>query len=269
MLFEYTRKLDSQRLRDELDLKQRAVWNEQLKCSCPSCSEKRYKISRYCLYHRDRVSRIGHPTLTQPKGDAWEKLLSEGDKLIEGLSKAEREKLDVWIQAAGRRLKLPASLSLSPTKIEKGYTRKTKARIILSWLLNKRGHDWTVERIVRLCLAVELWVLRHDETSGPRDRARFAEHILGSRLTMAAHIRDRRERYQSRLVQNPSWANEPYRRVEETIQVVETASFAPSVMKAVGKIVRDIVSKEIGFGPIKDYLGNITNEQRETNNRPS
>jgi hypothetical protein len=146
------------------------------------------------------VSRGGHPTRRQPTGAEWKALIADGEASLADLSPSEATRLEALIAAAARKLTVPASEAIPARKVHPKMTRKTKARIVLAWLLYKRR--WSPVRIVRLCLCVERWVRQNVDDVSSQDRSAFACHILGARLIQHAHVRDTREVYRSRLERN-------------------------------------------------------------------
>src|SRR5215216_6457971 len=100
---EYRYKPTKARSRDRLSLKVRTAKNETHKCYHPGCKELRYSVSRFCRYHRDKVSRGGHPTMAQPTGAAWKTLLSDGEARLAQLDAATTKRLDTFIGIAARK----------------------------------------------------------------------------------------------------------------------------------------------------------------------
>ena len=192
------------------------------------------------------MSRVGHPSLRHPKGADWQTLISEGEAALSRLSDADAQRLAALSSAMAERMGIMSNEAIPARRVHPRMTQATRARIVLAWLIHKRG--WTGERLVRLCLSVRRWVEMKVDGQGRSDRLGFAAHILGARLIQHAHVRDVRSVTRTRVDANPSWANEPYRRVEEEVRQTDHASFGPSVSKALGLLILTTVDREVGLG---------------------
>ncbi len=225
--------------------------NEKLPCSVPGCETKRSKISSFCQKHRDHNRRQGHPILSSPTPSELEAIIREGMKLLDWYRKRDN-KLDTWIDKIGKELSQPVSFVVRPWKIEKNLKRKSKAQIVLAWYEHKRCYD--IKSIVLLFLSVELWAYRMDNLCGPSIRHKLVDRAVGMKVKLLASIRQSRKVYSVRIEANPSWTNEPYKRIEEEKTVVEHGKLERSVNKMLGKMIRDAVYEHISPSVIKDYI---------------
>ena len=251
MELEYIERNETKRLIRARTIVERRADNEKLDCSVPGCGIKRKDISAYCTKHRDNLRQTGHPTLPAPKASELEDIMREGVKLLDWYRKKD-SKLDLWLDAIGKELYQPLSHRVTPWRIDERFKRKSKAKIILAWYQHERGYD--LKSLALLFLSVELWAYKLDQQCGPSIRHQYVNRTVGLKVKQLAKIKRTRKVHTVRIEANPSWANEPYKRIEEEKVVTEHGKIERSVNKMLGKLIRDAVYKHISSGIIREYV---------------
>ncbi|GLI94982.1 hypothetical protein [Methylocystis echinoides] len=183
-------------------------------------------------------------------------MLAEGDKMLSWLAeKHGRERVDAWLKSAARRISAPPSSAIPPRKVQKEMTQRSRAEVVLAWFLHKRAGE-PVD-IVKLYLAVELYTWRKDQVFGPRIRNGFTNRVVGQIVAGWAKVEQEREVYKVRIEEQPSWANERYRRYEEVVKVVDKYEPQKSIFKMLGKMVREILTEEGLMLSVKTYYEHL------------
>ncbi len=183
-------------------------------------------------------------------------MLAEGDRMLAWLSKEYGEgTVEAWIKAAARRVYASPSSAIPPRKVQKEMTQRSRAEVILAWFLHKRQGD--AIDIIKLYLAAELYTWRKDLIFGPRIRNGFTNRVVGLIVAGWADVRQEREVYKVRLEEQPSWANERYRRYEEVVKVVDKYLPQQSIYKMLGRMVREILSDEGLILSVKSYYEHL------------
>lgn len=251
-MIEYTIEADASRAKARQSIKEQSLRNETLKCSVPGCAAHRRGISDFCKTHQHFHQDRGHPLLRLPVGDERREMFAEGEKMLAWLAqKHGRERVEGWLRSAAKQISAPPSIVLPPRKIQKQMTQRTRASIILAWYLHKRQGDPLA--IIKLYLAAELYTRRNDQTFGPRVRKGFTNRIVGQIMAGWADVEQEREVWQVRLEKQPSWANDEYRRYEEVAKVVDKYKPQQSVHKMLGKMMREILGKQLLLSDVKEY----------------
>gem|GEM_PF-6161921 len=183
-------------------------------------------------------------------------MLAEGERMLDWLrEKHGAASVDSWIKAASRRITASRSLVIPPRKIDKRMTQRTRAEIVLAWFLHKRRGDPL--EVIKLYLAVELYTRRKDRVFGPRVRNGFTNRVVGQLVARWAKVEQEREVYQVKVEKLPSWANQEFRRHEELVKVRDAYKPQTSVYKMLGKMIREILSKEMLLSSVKEYYDHL------------
>lgn len=183
-------------------------------------------------------------------------MLAEGERMLEWLSERHGSStVDGWLKAAARRITASQTLVIPPRKIDRRMTQRTRASVILAWFLHKRQGDAVA--IVKLYLAAELYTRRRDKVFGPRVRNGFTNRLVGQLVARWAKVEQEREVYQVRIEKLPSWANQEFRRHEELVKVKDKYEPQKSVYKMLGKMIREILSKEMLLSSVKEYYDQL------------
>jgi hypothetical protein len=191
-----------------------------------------------------------------PRGEERRWMLAEGERMLDWLrEKHGPSSVDSWLKAAARRIIASRALVIPPRKIDRRMTQRTRAEIILAWFLHKRRGDPL--QIIKLYLAAELYTWRKDRVFGPRVRNGYTNRLVGQIVARWAKVEQEREVYQVRVEQLPSWANQEFRRHEEVGRVRDTYKPQTSVYKMLGKMVREILSKEMLLPSVREYYDHL------------
>lgn len=252
----YTVESDATRERARQTIKQQTALNEKLRCGVPGCEAYRRGISMFCKAHAHKHQDRGHPLLVMPRGDDRKRMFAEGEWMLAWLAeKHGSERVDAWLKSAARQISAPPSAAISPRKVQKQMTQRTRAGVILAWFLHKRRGDPLA--IVKLYLAAELYTWRRDQVFGPRIRNGFTNRVVGQIVAGWAKVEQEREVYQVRVEKQPSWANQEYRSYEQVVKVRDKYQPQKSVYKMLGKMVREILSEEGLLSSVKSYYDHI------------
>jgi len=256
MTISWTVEPDSSRAKARLNIRAQQAQNETLKCGVPGCEAGRRGISSFCKTHQHFHQDRGHPVLRMPIGDERRWMLAEGERMLDWLrEKHGAASVDSWIKAASRRITASRSLVIPPRKIDKRMTQRTRAEIVLAWFLHKRRGDPL--EVIKLYLAVELYTRRKDRVFGPRVRNGFTNRVVGQLVARWAKVEQEREVYQVKVEKLPSWANQEFRRHEELVKVRDAYKPQTSVYKMLGKMIREILSKEMLLSSVKEYYDHL------------
>ncbi|MGE0235463.1 MAG: hypothetical protein AB7P43_08720 [Methylocystis sp.] len=230
--------------------------NEQIKCDVPNCEAKRRGISSFCKAHQNAHQDKGHPVLRMPRGEERRWMLAEGERMLEWLrEKHGAVNVESWLRAAARRITASPSMAIPPRKIDRRMTQRTRAEIILAYFLHKRRGDPLT--IIQLYLAAELYTRRMDKVFGPTVRNGFTNRVVGQMVARWAKVEEEREVYRVSVETMPSWANQEFRRHEDLVKVKDTYKPQTSVYKMLGKMVREILRKELLLSSVREYYDHL------------
>lgn len=237
--------------------------NERLPCAVIGCEHLRYGVSRYCRHHKQHAQRTGHPTLTAPNKAQLDWLKQEGAKLLQYLyDRHSKERVDIWLNVAAKRLVLSPSPWLIPIhKIDRLLNQKSQATVILAHFQHERhsdseGNTYIRDRNNELTEALKaylfsyLYILRMDLISGPSTREDWVNTHVGRYIKRKSNMNTTRSIIQRKGTEIPSWyigedgKRGGYRYEDHEVEIKDTFDPPKSVIKALGRMVQEACSRE-------------------------